>query len=287
MPKPQEFISGTLSGTTEAEAIASLAAQPVVSQICETPIALLPQGWELTAKPELLPKPTRKSGTVSLHEVESFIHVVKAQGSLTNTNVYLDVDYAKSKFVATAVFNDHSAYADAGHRDHRAVFSPRFSEEWLRWTKSDKQQMSQAVFASFLEANQRDIQSPPNSGLPTGSDVLTFATQLQETRKVKYGSGINLQNGLVQIEFTEENDTGTKGKLDLFRKFAIGVRPFFNGTAYSVQAFLRYRIDRNSGEIVFWFELDRPDVTLEDAAKAIVQQIREQAGVPVLFGLPG
>jgi len=283
----QDFISGTLSGNTETEAIAALAAQPIISAILDTPVALLPHGWELHAKPELLQKPTRKSGTITLHEVESFIHVVKAQGSLTNTNVYLDVDYAKSKFVATAVFNDHSDDIDAGHRDHRAVFTPRFSEEWIRWTAADRKVMPQVIFAAFLEANLREIQSPPNSGLPTGSDVLTFATQLQETRKVKYGSGINLQNGLTQIEFTEENDAGTKGKLDVFRKFAIGVRPFFNGPAYAVQAFLRYRIDRNTGEIAFWYELDRPDVTLEDASKAIVTQIREQAGVPVLFGLPG
>ena len=72
----------------------------------------------------------------------------------------------------------------------------------------------------------------------------------------------------------------------MFREFALGLRPFDGGDAYQVKAFLRYRIDRNTGQIVFWFELQRPDRVLEDASKAMVDKIKTSTGLPVIFGTP-
>lgn len=253
-----------------------------------TPVFFTPNGsgqWSFEIQEALLPRPLRKKGSIVLHDVDSFILVVKAQGSLTNSNIYLDVDYGKLKINATAIFNDHSdSENEAGWRDHKAVFSPRISEEWDRWNKGNKQQMSQTDFASFLETNLADIQAPEGSNLPTSSDILTFVSHLEETRTVKYGNGVNLQNGIVQIEFTENNDTATKGKLDVFKEFAIAVCPFFGGDAYQVKAFLRYRIERNSGEIRFWYELQRADKTLEAAAKEVIAKIKSETGLPVIFG---
>ena len=160
------------------------------------------------------------------------------------------------------------------------------SVEWDNWTKINKLPMEQEAFANFIEANIADITSPEGYDLPTGADMLTFVSALEETRKVKYGSAVNLQNGLVQIEFTEDSDTGQKGKLNLFREFAIGIRPFFNGDGYEMRAFLRYRIDRNTAQIKFWYELKRPDKVLEDAAKVVIEAIRTQTGMPVFFATP-
>jgi len=274
--------------TTEAEAITALTAQPVITEINGTPVVLSPKGFDVFLHPTLLSNPTRKTGTVTLVEVESFIDTIKRQGSDASTVVYLDVDYVKQTIAATAVFNEHDAGdGKAGWRDHRATFSPRFSEEWRRWNLAHKKAFKQAEFAQFLEENIGDIVSPNGGKLPTGSDVLTFVSCLEETRNVKYGSAINLQNGMVQIEFVEQGDSATKGKLDVFKRFAIGVRPFFKGTGYQLEALLRYRIDRNSGEITFWFDLQRPDRVLEDASTEIVEAIRAKAGVPVVFGDPG
>lgn len=230
---------------------------------------------------KLLDKPKRKVGTIVLHEVDSFILMSKRHGSLSSAVIYVDVDYARNKVNATAVFNDHSEDG-AGWQDHRAEFSPRQSEEWSRWNSKNKQAFSQVELAHFLEENIADIAG--GDGMPTGSDVLTFVSSLEETRKVKYGSAVNLQNGMVQIEFIEEGDKGQKGKLDLFREFAIGVSPFFGERPYKVKAFLRYRIDRNNGDIRFWFELQRADKVLEDASKEIIEKIKNETGVPVVYG---
>lgn len=271
---------------TEAQAVANLAAKPFIETLHGAPILLTPQGngeWTHSDLSQHLPTPSRKTGNVTLHEVESFIEVAKRHGSLADATIYLDVNYSASKVSATAVFNDHGEDT-AGWRDHTATFTPRFSEEWLRWLGNNKQPMEQVKLAHFLEENIGDIVQPAGTNLPSGADVLTFVSKLEETRKVKYGSGVNLQNGLVQLEFTEDNDTGTKGKLDLFKEFAIGIRPFFNGTAYQIKAFLRYRIDRNNGGITFWYELQRPDRVLEDACKETIETIRTKTGLPVVFG---
>lgn len=275
---------------TEAEAIAELTAAPFIESINGIPHIFTPEGegaWAYHERADLLDAPARKTGTLIAHDVDSYIALLKRHGSLATCNVYLDVDYTASKVYAIAIFNDHNdGNGDPGWRDYRCTFAPKFSEEWKRWTAGHKAPMEQVKFAHFLEENIADIVQPADTKLPSGADLLTFATTLTETRKVKYGSGVNLQNGMVQIEFIEEGDNGTKGKLDLYREFTIGVRPYFNGDAYQVRAWLRYRIDRNTGAIAFWYELQRHDRALEDASKAIIERIKTEAGAFVIFGKP-
>lgn len=276
-----------MSEITEAQAVADLVQKPFVEDVRGIPVIFTPLGngqWNASLQESLLAAPLRKKGEIHIHDVDSFIAVTKKQGSLTNSNIYLDVDYARSKITATAVFNDHGDDENAGWRDHKAVFNPRITEEWKLWTDKSGQAFGQVDFAKFLESNLSDIASPAGSKLPTSSDILTFVTKLEETRKVKYGSGVNLQNGMVQIEFTEEGDNATKGKLELFREFSLGISPFFGGDAYEVKAFLRYRIDRNTGGIVFYYELQRADKTLEAAAKEVIEKIKNETGLPVIFG---
>ncbi len=281
-----------MTDKTEAQTIADLAAVPLIkTEDGMPPLAFTPTGsgeYSMTSLEKYLPTPMRKAGTVVLHELDSFIDFVKRQGSLTYSNIYLDVDYGQSKVKAVAIFNDHSDKDETatGWRDHRAVFNPRWSEEWNRWVKNSGNAMGQVELANFLEKNIGDIVGNEGNKMPTGSEVLTFVSALTETRKVKYGSAVNLQNGMVQIEFVEDGDNNTKGKLDMFREFAIGIRPFHHGQAYEMKAFLRYRIDRNSGEIRFWFELQRSDKVLEDACADMISKIKAEAGVPVLFGTP-
>jgi uncharacterized protein YfdQ (DUF2303 family) len=281
-----------MTDKTEAQTIADLAATPQFHCMeGMPPLVFVPDGHSNYCMVDLekfLPAPKRKTGTVVLHELESFIDFVKRQGSLTYSNIYLDVDYGKSQVKAVAIFNDHSDKDETatGWRDHRAVFNPRWSEEWNRWVKNSGNAMSQLELAYFLEKNIGDIVGNESNKMPTGSEVLTFVSALTETRKVKYGSGVNLQNGMVQLEFTEDGDNNTKGKLEMFREFAIGIRPFHHGQAYEMKAFLRYRIDRNSGEIRFWFDLQRADKVLEDACADMISKIKAEAGVPVLFGTP-
>jgi len=240
-------------------------------------------GYDISSTEEYLPRPRRKKGAVILHDVDSFILFAKRFGNPEESVIYIDADYAAGDISATAIFNDHSS-DNTGWRDHRAKFSPRFTAEWKKWTAINKTKMSQHDLGIFLESNIADIVCPEGSGFPTGSDILGFVTNLQEIRKVTYGKQTNLQNGMVAIAFTEEGDKGTQGRLEVFKEFCIGIRPFHNSSAYPIKAYLRYRIDRNSGDIVFWYELQRPERFLEDACAEMVKAIQENSGLPVVFG---
>lgn len=268
----------TIHAFTAIEQIEQMARKPFV--LPSTDAALLvatPESYTIEDMSHLLPTPSRKKGTTVLHDAESFIAQVQRHKTPAST-IYVDADYAQQRVSAVAVFNDHDTAA--GWRDHRATFQPRFTQAWKRWTEKSGKVMTQSEFGFFLEENLTDIADP------AGNAVLEFVVTLQETRKVKYGSAVNLANGMVQIEFVEEGEAATKGKIEMFRKFTLGVRPFDGGDAYSVESLLRYRIDRNSGEIKFWFDLQRIDRVLEDACRKTVEMIRTSAGVPVLFGAP-
>lgn len=263
--------------------IEEMARKPFILIDDETvgPHIAVPDGYTVQDFEKHLAAPRRAKGTTTLHDVESFIETCKRYGSLSDAVIYVDADYGSQKISATAVFNDHGDDPQkTGWRDHRARFAPRFTQEWKRWMDKSGKPMSQTEFAFFLEANLPEIVTPP------GGEVLEFVTNLQDTRQATYGRAVNLQNGMVQIEFTEKGDDGTKGKLDLFREFTLALRPFEGGEPYSVKALLRYRIDRNSGDIAFWFDIPRPERILEDACKETVEKIRRSAGLPVVFGTP-
>lgn len=279
---------------TEAQTIIENAKTPAFTIVEGVPVMLLPVGegrWEAKEMSHLLPVPARKKGATTLGDVASFIKVCQAQ-KLPQSNVYLEVDYKNNKFSATAIFNDDlsqegivdGSISAAGWKDHRAVFMPALSVEWKVWTDCNDSWMSQIDFAKFLEYNLPDINSPSGSKLPTSSDVLTFVSQLEETRKVRYGAGVNLQNGMTRLEFIEEGDDKTKGQMEIFREFALAISPFFGAALYQVKAYLRYKIDRNSGQISFSYSLQRADKVLESASKELIAKIEAEAGLTTLFG---
>lgn len=273
---------------TEAQAVAQLAQKPFMQDIGGVQHIVYPASngaWSFKSFPEYLAVPLRKTGSVTIHDVDSFIEVAKKQGIKGSTNIYLDVNYVTQKINATAVFNDHSDGEAAGHKDYKALFTPRIGAEWARWNAANGKKMDQEDFANFLQDNIGDISNQKDSKLPSGGDVLTFVSNLQEKRLVTYGRAINTQNGMVQIEFTEEGDKATKGNIEVFKEFGLALRPFFGGAAYSINALLRYRIDRNGGDIVFWFELQRPDRILEDASTELIKKLAEGTGYPVIYGV--
>lgn len=276
----------TIPSKSEVQSIADIAAKPFIEQIGDTPVIVYPAGegeWRHQSLESLQLNPARRNGTISVHDIDSFITLTNIHASDSSV-IYIDVDYGANRVKATAVVNDHRRDV-AGWRDHRISMTPRFSEEWKRWTGSNGKSMSQIELANFLESNSANIIQI--GGTPTAAEVLTFVTQLTEVRKVKYGNAVNLQNGMVQINFVEEGDDATKGKIEVFREFGLGLRPLFGGEGFQLRAFLRYRIDRNTGEIKFWFELQRPDLVLEKATEGVIERIRTEIdAATVVFGSP-
>src|SRR5690349_17056203 len=132
----------------------------------------LPPGWKLDEHDDekLLAAPLRKRALVRLRDSESFIDYVKRHGSLDDCTIWCLANYVEGRVAFTAIINDNGSLPTASAwRDHKASFTPEFSEEWRRWTGLNKKQMTQTDFAAFLEDNLRDVAAHDGSNLPSGA----------------------------------------------------------------------------------------------------------------------
>lgn len=240
----------------------------------------LPEGYsveDISAEIEKRqPSPYRKSGTVQLKDLDSLMAYMADQSAADQAYVFADPDGRK----ITAVFNDHRRLAGAGWRDHRAEFKAEYTPEFSKWLGKDKQQFGQTEFAEFIEDNMADITEP------AATSLLEMATTIQAKTDINFASAKRLQNGQVQLQYTEVIDAraGTNGAMEIPKEFALGLRIFKNGGGYKLKARLKYRL--HSGQVKFWYELDRPERSIEDAFAGYVAILREKSGYQVLLGTP-
>ena len=240
--------------------------------------AVVPKDFKLEniskAVEEMQDTPRRFRGTVTLKDVASLLAYCSDQDAHYIGYLYADPD----KRSITAVFNDHRG-VEPGWRDHRAEFKAEYTPEFEKWMRNDKQPKTQGEFAEFIEDNFADITEP-------GAQVLLdIATTMQAKTDINFSSAKRLQNGQVQLQYTESiNATaGANGALEIPKEFALGLRIFKNGGGYKLRARLKYRL--NAGSVKFWYELDRPERAVEDAFAGYVDQVREGSEYQVLVGV--
>lgn len=229
---------------------------------------------EAVEKAQLMPN--RKSGTVQLKDLPSLLIYCEDQEDSFYGYLYADPD----KRLVTAVFNDHRAANVPGWRDHRAEFQAEYTPEFKKWLGSNNKQMTQTEFAEFIEDNFADITEPAAQAL------LEMATTIQAKTDINFSSSKRLQNGQVQLQYTETIDAraGANGALEIPKEFMLGLRIFKNGEGYRLKARLKYRL--HGGTVKFWYELDRPERAVEDAFGGYVETLREKSAYQVLLGSP-
>ena len=243
----------------------------------------LPAGWSLEDCEKTLPTPRRKKASVSLADADSFIAYLKRHGSLSSATIWCEADYQKGLVAFMGIINDHSEMEDGQEwRDHTAKLTPTKSVEWQRWNQLDRKSMNQLEFASFIEDNLGDIASA--DGYPTGTAMLQMATCMEIAQDSTIKSAIRLQSGGVRMEYVEDSNAETVKSMEVFSKFALGLPVFWGGVVYQVEARLKYRL--SAGKLSFWYELNRPDKVLEDAAKTLTATIQDATGFPLFHGNP-
>jgi len=229
-----------------------------------------------------LPRPRRKKIGVIFDDTDSFIQYLKRYGSFSKTTVYCNFDPEKSLFRFEAYLDDQGEEEhETSWRSHLAQYIPVQSVEWRRWLKSNRQPFTQAEFATFIEDNKTDIASA--TGFPTGEQIYQMALQFEARQEMVLKSHIRLENGTIEMQFIDKEDAATGQKMQLFSRFAIGLPAFRGGNPYQIEARLRYRTA--GGKLAFWYELIRPDRIFEDAARALITQVSEGAGVPFFLGV--
>ncbi|KQZ46354.1 DUF2303 family protein [Massilia sp. Root1485] len=223
-----------------------------------------------------LPEPHRKSGIVVMSDLPSFLKYVADQATPSSCYIYAHPDTR----ALVAVLNDHGQGFNGmpAWRDFRVSYTAELSREFATWYKNDRKPMEQEEFAVFLEDNVADISEP------SGETMLQVALTLQAKTEVAFSSHRRLDNGQVQLTYTENIDARAgAGDIMIPREFALGLRLFKNGDGYKVRARLKYRL--GGGKVKFWYELDRVENAIEDAFNAYVEQARA-SGYPVLIGRP-
>jgi len=227
------------------------------------------------------PFPTRRTGTVQLHDAESFLAYWAEQQE--GGHIFAAMKPAV-KF--TAVLNDHTQHGP-GHRDHRAEFTVTHSPEWHIWTGRsgrDKAFASNEELALFFQDNLPDIVRP------RAADMLKIATSFRLTQDVAFTAVQRLQDGNMSLGYSA-NVSATAGDPDaaltIPEEFLINI-PVFAGLkapCYPVEARFRYRMADKKA--VLWYELVRPAKVIEQAFADLVAQIDQDANTKILFGNPG
>lgn len=242
--------------------------------------AIVPQGYKLEDISAAVEKaqavPQRKRGTVQLKDIASLLSYAEDQDASNTGYLYADPDMR----TITAVFNDHRGQDDAGWRDHRATYKAEYTPEFAKWLAKNGVAMTQTEFAEFVEDNFADITEP------AAQHLLEMATTIQAKTDINFASAKRLQNGQVQLQYTEtiNASAGANGAMEIPKEFALGLRIFKNGEGYKLKARLKYRL--HSGAIKFWYELDRPERAVEDAFAGYVDELRDKSAYAVLLGAP-
>ena len=243
----------------------------------------VPKGFEHITidNEELLDRPRRTKAIAALSDAESFIAYVKRH-AVAGSVVWCNFNPQTYALDFTAVIDEH-ANGQPGWREHRARLQPAMSAEWKVWTGSNGAQRvkSQVEFAEFVEANEDDIASV--EGMPSSLQMHTMATEFVARQDMLLKSTTRLQSGGVQLTYVADADAGTTEAMKLFEKFAIGIPVFWAGSAFRIDARLKYRIGQ--GKVSFFYELIRPDRVHEAAAKELIAKVRQEIGeTPLLLG---
>lgn len=266
-----------------AEQLVDLVTANIAPEVMGTYVHVVaPENYALRDISEAVEKqqdaPNRKRGTVQLKSLQSLMDYMAdmnaADGAIMDAFAYANPDTR----TITTIFNDHKA--GGGWRDHRATFTAEFTAEFKKWLDNSGKPMGQTEFAEFIEDNMADITEPE------AAKLLEMALTIQAKTDINFSSAKRLQNGQVQLQYTEAiNATaGSNGGLEIPKEFALGLRIFKNGSGYKLRARLKYRL--NGGVIKFWYELDRPERSIEDAFAGYVAVLAETSGYRVLLGNP-
>lgn len=243
------------------------------------PYCVVQENYEIKELEFLLPKPTRKRASVSVHDVDSFCLYFGRHGT-GSSSIYADINRITGKFDVTAVIDDHGV-EDPGWREHTCCLFRNQSVEWSRWINNNKSNRDQPSFATFIEDNLADIVS--SDGLPSGGEMLQMAIAFERTADKRLKSKVNLQSGGVRFEYVDDDNNETRTSMQVFSRFMIGI-PVFDGAknAYQIEARLKYR--DNNGKLSFWYELIRPDRAFKQAVDDEMRLIEATTGATIIRG---
>lgn len=232
-----------------------------------------------------LKAPRRAAAGLTLHEADSLVRYVTAQGVTPATRLYghLDVKPGKAggivKAEVVAILNDHAKDAP-GWRDHRATLLLEQTPAWKLWHGSDRKDLTQQQFAELIEDGQPEIVKPD------AADMLELAMTFETHTKVSYQAGIRLRTGRRALLFKEEEDEQGVQK-QLPERFTLRLQVFVTDPGdnwQEVECRLRYKID--SGVLKLTYLMDRPELVVRAAFLDELRRVESGTKAQAVVGVP-
>jgi uncharacterized protein YfdQ (DUF2303 family) len=235
------------------------------------------QSLEMFQHSDYAERPHRKKGTVKVLDAASFIEYY---GLFSDEHSRVFADETKSRVLA--VLDYHGTGENAPRwGQHRLTLDLRYSEEWAAWTGRNGQarKMTQVEFAEFMEDNAPDIVNP------NAATMLEMARTLQAKTDVDFSSAVRLNNGQVQLKYTEQiKGTYGNGNVDIPEEFTIAIPVYVGTPRVTIRARLRYRLV--SGKLFIWYDLLRPSDVERNAFIGVLDTIKDGLKVNVINGEP-
>ncbi|MDR3438986.1 DUF2303 family protein [Telmatospirillum sp.] len=257
--------------------------------------------------------PERREGTAVMLTLDSLIdHVNRFKNP--NTALFADSDKNRPLLIAVIDYHDRVNVSDANTPDaaaqphfgrHRCLHQFPLSDEWTAWNRTSAKPMSQVDFSLFLEERIVDVLPVPTLGdgdlsksdqelqrivnLLKGKfagpeDLMTLSRGLAIHESSKVLQAVNLSSGESHVVFETEHQDEAGEKLSVPNLFCIGIPVFEGGDAYRVLVRLRYR--KQSGGLIWTYELYRQDRVFKDALDGACAKAAEKTALPLFVGRP-
>jgi len=240
----------------------------------------VPSGYELKSidDEKLLQQPRHIKALASLSNAESFVEYVNRHQSPGST-VWTDLNPQTFALKFQAVLDEHGAGSPQWRR-HVAQFHPDFSAEWKAWTSKNAKTLSQIEFAEWIEEHADDFTSA--DGFPTSLELMKMALDFKMNEERTFKSKVSLKSGGVRLAYVADPETGNMEDMVVHDKFAIGIPVFHGCDPWRINCRLKFRM--NSGSVSFFYELVRHDKVHQNAAMALISDIKETTTAKMLFG---
>lgn len=273
----------SMSIETEAEAIihaARMGAEPRTLELGEYHVVPTANGdvriFDLTGD-QYRDTPSRKTGTVTVSDVPSFLAVYGKHAS-PDAEVYAD----RTRGTITAILDAHSGYGGIPQwQGHRVVLKLKHTDAFNEWATVNGKLMGQVSFAEHIENRRADIIEP------TAADVLELAQTFQATTKVDFKSSTILKSGQRQLSYVESINAsaGQRGEMAVPDHLQLAVAVYEGAAvADAVTARLRFRIV--DGRLNLGVVLDQLADVVQAAFEGVIGEVQAGVKVPVLRGTP-
>jgi uncharacterized protein YfdQ (DUF2303 family) len=251
----------------------------------------------------MMGKPVRRSGVAVTTSLASFCDLVRRHAA-KNSVIFLDANWRAPKL--TAVLDYHlqsdvkfdSTFGDddyARNGKHRVTYAFPLSDAWKAWIELNGKPMAQLEFATLIEDRIGEVAAPTEeeefkwgtqfrTTFANPSDLIDLARGLEVRVGSTVKNRVRLDSGEVQLQFETENRTADGQPLIVPGLFMVSVPAFYLGDPLRIPARLRYRV--KDGALVWFYDLYRPDLFVDERIRSDAETVRLDLGLPVYDGAP-